>query len=338
MIEMVKNYALAAKPGIVLGNMAAAAGGFLLASRGCVDWTGMLWTVSGICLIVASGCVLNNLVDRGTDRIMTRTRNRVLAKGLISPKAALAYASILGTAGGTALWTATHPLSVAIAAAGFVVYVGLYSLYLKPRSVHATLIGSMAGAAPPLAGYCAVTHGFDGGAAILLLIFILWQVPHSYAIAVFRFEDYAAANIPALPVKRGLRVAKRQIRSYIAAFLAASLLLTFCGYTGCGYLAVTAVVGLYWLRVAWSDNGPCDDFLWGRKLFIVSILNISALSVMMAVDSRTPVAATVSPSLCRGGKLNPSGEQPRAWRAAPLGRISDPQHPGLPGPCAPATY
>lgn len=79
---------------------------------------------------------------------------------------------------------------------GFVVYVGVYSLYMKRHSVYGTLIGSLSGAAPPVIGYCAVTGEFDSGAAILLAIFSLWQMPHSYAIAIFRFKDYQAANIP----------------------------------------------------------------------------------------------------------------------------------------------
>ncbi len=83
---------------------------------------------------------------------------------------------------------------------GFVVYVGVYSLYMKRHSVYGTLIGSLSGAAPPVIGYCAVTGDFDSGAAILLAIFSLWQMPHSYAIAIFRFKDYQAANIPVLPV------------------------------------------------------------------------------------------------------------------------------------------
>ena len=103
----------------------------------------------------------------------------------------------------------------------------------KRKSVYGTLIGSLSGSAPPVIGcYCAVSGEFDAGAAILLLIFSLWQMPHSYAIAIFRFKDYQAANIPVLPVIKGISVAKRHIILYILAFMVATLMLTLVGYAG----------------------------------------------------------------------------------------------------------
>src|SRR4030042_6177828 len=117
---------------------------------------------------------------------MIRTRNRALAKGLISLEISVSYATILGIAGMALLWAATNLLAVLIVLAGLVIYVGVYSLYMKRNSVYSTLIGSLAGDTPPLAGYCAVTGRFDMGALILLLIFSLWQMPHCYAIGVFR--------------------------------------------------------------------------------------------------------------------------------------------------------
>jgi len=169
----------------------------------------------------------------------------------------------------------------------------VYTLYLKRSCVYGTLIGSLAGAAPPLAGYCAVTNHFDLGAVILLGIFSLWQIPHSYAIAVFRFKDYRAAAVPVLPVKRGMRTARKHIIGYILAFLAAALMLTFCGYTGYSYLAAAAAVGLSWLYMAWAGCRTSDDMLWGKKLFVFSILSIIVLSVMMSVDFTTPVSSHV---------------------------------------------
>ena len=139
---------------------------------------------------------------------------------------AVSYATLLGLAGLALLWAATNLLAVSIVLAGLMIYVGVYSLYLKRHSVYGALIGSLAGAAPPLAGYCAVTGRFDLGAVILLSIFSLWQMPHCYAIAVFRFDDYTAAAIPVLPVKQGTAAAKKHMVGYILAFMAATLMLT----------------------------------------------------------------------------------------------------------------
>ncbi len=182
---------------------------------------------------------------------MTRTRNRVLAKGLMSPKAAVFYASLLGIAGTALLWAATNMLSVAIVLAGFAIYVGVYSLYLKRHSVYGTLIGSLAGAAPPLAGYCAVSNRFDMGAVILLLIFSLWQIPHSYAIAIFRFKRLRRRGHSRFCRSSGECLPQKSTSSvYILAFMAAALMLTFGGYTGYGYLVVAAAMGLSWLYMA----------------------------------------------------------------------------------------
>ena len=171
MPEVIRNYILVTKPGIIFGNLISAAGGFFLASRGQVDIAVLLATLIGISLVVASGCVFNNCFDRNMDRKMIRTRNRVLAQGLMSPKVAVFYASLLGIAGTALLWAATNMLSVVIVLAGFAIYVGVYSLYLKRNSVYATLIGSLAGATPPLAGYCAVTNRFDTGRIDIIVDF-----------------------------------------------------------------------------------------------------------------------------------------------------------------------
>jgi protoheme IX farnesyltransferase len=289
MREKIKNYLLVAKPGIIFGNLISAAAGFFLASKGRVDGLALPATLIGISLVVASGCVFNNCVDREIDRKMIRTRNRALAKGLISLKIAVSYATILGIAGLALLWVATNLLSVFIVLAGLVIYVGIYSLYMKRNSVYGALIGSLAGATPPLAGYCAVTGRFDMGAFILLSIFSLWQMAHCYAIAVFRFDDYAIAAIPILPVKQGIAAAKRHIVGYILAFMAATLMLTFGGYSGYSTFAVATVLGLSWLYMAWSGYDASDERLWAKKLFIFSVLTIFILSVMMSIDFTAPV-------------------------------------------------
>ena len=289
MTDRIKNYLQVAKPGIIFGNLISAAAGFFLASKGRVDGVALPATLLGISLVVASGCVFNNCVDRKIDRKMVRTRRRALATGLIRPPIAVIYATILSLAGLALLWAAANLLTVAIVSAGLVIYVCVYSLYLKRNSVYSALIGSLAGATPPVAGYCAVTGRFDLGAALLLTIFSLWQMPHCYAIAIFRLDDYSAAAIPVLPVKKGTQAAKKHIVGYILAFTAATLMLTLGGYTGYSTLLVAAVMGLTWLYMAWSGAKAADERLWAKKLFIFSILTIFILSFMMATDFTLPV-------------------------------------------------
>lgn len=282
-------YLQVTKPGIIFGNLISVIGGFLLAAQGRIDYPLFLSTLLGVSLVVASGCVFNNVIDRDIDKKMERTKNRVLVRGLISLKVTLAYAALLGIAGFALLYVAANPLAMWLAVIGFIVYVGVYSLYMKRHSVYGTLIGSLSGAAPPVIGYCAVSNQFDAGALILLLIFSLWQMPHSYAIAIFRFKDYQAANIPVLPVVKGISVAKNHITLYILAFMIATLMLSLGGYAGYKYLVVAAAVSVWWLGMALSGyKNANDDRVWAKKLFIFSIVAITSLSVMMSVDSIAP--------------------------------------------------
>ncbi|WP_315711091.1 heme o synthase [Brenneria uluponensis] len=286
---MIKQYLQVTKPGIIFGNLISVIGGFLLAAKGVIDYPLFAATLIGVSLVVASGCVFNNVIDRDIDKKMERTKNRVLVKGLIPLKVTLVYASLLGIAGFALLYIAANPLAMWLAVMGFVVYVGIYSLYMKRHSVYGTLVGSLSGAAPPVIGYCAVSNQFDAGAFILLLIFSLWQMPHSYAIAIFRFKDYQAANIPVLPVVKGISVAKNHITLYILAFMIATLMLSIGGYAGYKYLIVAAAVSVWWLGMALSGyKKPTNDRVWARKLFVFSIVAITSLSIMMSVDSIAP--------------------------------------------------
>lgn len=139
---MFKQYLQVTKPGIIFGNLISVIGGFLLASKGSIDYPLFIYTLVGVSLVVASGCVFNNYIDRDIDRKMERTKNRVLVKGLISPAVSLVYATLLGIAGFMLLWFGANPLACWLGVMGFVVYVGVYSLYMKRHSVYGTLIGS----------------------------------------------------------------------------------------------------------------------------------------------------------------------------------------------------
>lgn len=281
---MIKQYLQVTKPGIIFGNLISVIGGFLLASKGNIDYALFLATIVGVSLVVASGCVFNNFIDRDIDKKMERTKNRVLVRGLISPPVTLVYASLLGIAGFVLLYAGANALAMLLAMVGFFIYVVVYSLYMKRKSVYGTLIGSLSGAAPPVIGYCAVSNQFDAGALILLLIFSLWQMPHSYAIAIFRFKDYQAASIPVLPVIKGISVTKNHITLYILAFMAATLMLTLSGYAGYKYLVVAAAVSVWWLGMALSGYKTDNDRVWARKLFVFSIVAITSLSIMMSID------------------------------------------------------
>lgn len=270
------------KPGIIYGNAMTAAAGFLLASKGHINLWLLIETLLGISLVIASACVFNNYIDRNIDRIMARTKKRALVQGVIKAQNAIIFASFLGIVGIVVLSIYTNLLTVLIGVIAFLDYVVLYGIS-KRRSVHGTIIGSISGAAPIVAGYCAVADRIDSGAIILFLILVFWQMPHFYAIAMYRFNDYKAAKIPVLPVIKGMKNTKIQILVYIGAFLAANITLSLLGYTGYIYLVVMTAIGLLWLGFGIKGFGVKDDKLWARKMFFFSLVVILVLSLMLSI-------------------------------------------------------
>ena len=284
---MLKAYYRLTKPGIIYGNAITVVAGFLLASKGHVDVALLLATLVGVSLVIASGCVFNNYIDRGIDSKMTRTKKRALVTGDISGQNALIYATLLGLVGFVLLGVFVNTLTVLLGIFALLVYVILYGIS-KRASVHGTLVGSVAGAMPIVAGYAAVTNSLDTGAWLLFLVLAVWQMPHFYAIATYRKKDYASAGLPVLTVKLGNRPAKVQIVTYIVMFLLAVTLLTLYGYTGVAYLVVTLLAGLAWLRLALLGFSAKDDNKWARKLFGFSLLVLLIFSFMISINNFLP--------------------------------------------------
>lgn len=258
--------------------------GFLLASRGNIDWWLLVATLVGLSLVVASGCVFNNYIDRDIDALMERTKERVLVRRTITPRSALIYGSVLAVLGLGALVFYTNPLTTAMAVLGLFVYVIVYSLWLKRISTHSTIVGSISGAMPPVVGYLAVTGSIDLGAVILFFILALWQMPHSFAIAIYRLEDYIKAGIPVLPVKRGILITKMQTLVYVALFVMATFALPVFGYAGYEYFLLMVILGIGWLGLSVSGFYSKNNIFWARNMFVYSIAILVAFSVMIAIE------------------------------------------------------
>jgi protoheme IX farnesyltransferase len=282
--QTLRAYYYLVKPGIIYGNSINAMAGFLLASAGDIQFLYLIQTLFGIALVMASACVFNNFIDRNIDDKMKRTKQRALVTGKISIQNALIFGTVLGILGFTILSLYTNQLTVWLGVIAFVDYIALYGI-AKRKSVLGTIVGSVAGALPPVAGYTAVTGHFDEGAWILLLIFGLWQMPHFYAIAMYRYDDYKKAGLPVLPVIKGTRAAKAQVLVYITAFILACSLLTVRGYTGYIYIIVVGATSLYWLWLGVSNYNKLPDEKWGRKMFLFSLVVTLVVAVMLSVGS-----------------------------------------------------
>ncbi len=237
-------------------------------------------------MIIASACVFNNYIDRGIDVVMARTKRRALVVGKISNSAALWYATILGLVGFTIIIVCTNLLVSLIGLLAFIDYVALYGFF-KRRSTYGTLVGSVSGAAPIVAGYVAMTGSLDWAALLLFLILVFWQMAHFYAIALYRAKDYAAAGVPVSPVVHGYVQTRTQTQIYVILFVVANALMTTLHFTGYSYLIVMLLVGCVWLVRSWRPMDQKSAPLWGRQMFLFSLIVMIVLCVMLSVGGRS---------------------------------------------------
>lgn len=280
---MIKTYMMLTKPGIILGNLVTTAAGFFLASKG--HFNPLLFTEMfiGLGFVIASAGVLNNCYDRAIDAKMKRTQYRALVTGEITLSQAIVFGSFLGILGLSILLLFTNILTAIVALTGFSVYLVLYAI-CKYRSFYGTLVGSIAGAIPPVVGYTAVSNQLDLGAFIIFAVLVLWQMPHFFAIALYRIEDYKAASIPVLPIERGIHATKIQMFLYILSFMGTAFLLSLMGYTGMTTLYMAAMLSGIWLLLCLAGFKAESDYAWAKQMFVFSLVVIMTLCLTITLD------------------------------------------------------
>lgn len=283
----VKDYYRLTKPGIIYGNLLMLVGGYLFGAKGSVEALALAGAVLGTALVIGCGCVINNYLDRDIDASMRRTKKRALVTGKISTRSALIYATVLGTLGFLLLATYTNPLTTAVGAIGLVSYALVYT-YAKRASVHGTLIGTIPGALPPMAGYTAATNNLDVTAWILFAVMVFWQMIHFYAIAIYRLKDYQKAHIPVMPAIYGTRSTVIQMNVYALGYLAAIVSLVAFSYAGLAYLVVMLAVSAWWLSVLLRGLRTTKYTPWARSVFLRSLLILPMLSIMLSINVWLP--------------------------------------------------
>ncbi|MBV1841553.1 heme o synthase [Photobacterium ganghwense] len=282
---MIKSYISITKPGIIIGNLISVAAGFFLAAKTEAASASLLaYTLLGVACVIASGCVVNNIFDRDIDSKMDRTRNRVLVQDGLNIDHVFIYAVALLLGGTAVLYRMANPLSAVVVLLGYVFYVFFYTMWYKRTSVYGTLVGSVSGAVPPLVGYLAVTNYISLDAVLLFALFCLWQMPHSYAIAMFRMQDYREAGIPVLPVVKGINKARKHMQAYVVAFSVVALGLFLLGNGGYEYLAVASAVCLMWTRVTFRKMTADNYVDWSKAVFKTSLLVVMGISTVLGVE------------------------------------------------------
>lgn len=237
----------------------------------------------GIALCAASAATINHLVDRRIDLKMARTLNRPIAKGRVGSNQALTFSFVLGVAGMGILLVYINALTAWLTLASLLGYAVVYTLYLKRATPQNIVIGGLAGAAPPLLGWTAVTNNVDGYGLLLVLIVFIWTPPHFWALALHRKDEYAKADVPMLPVTHGERYTKIHILLYTLLLIIVTVMPYLTGMSGWLYLLGALVLGwgfLYWAIVLLLSDKPG----LGMATFKYSIVYLLALFAIMLVD------------------------------------------------------
>lgn len=272
------------KPRIIELLLVTTVPAMLLAAGG---WPGtglLVATLVGGAAVSGSAHATNMVIDRDIDAAMDRTAHRPLPAGRLRPAAAAVFAAVL-LVGGTALLLAVSGwLAAALTVGAWLWYVGIYTLWLKRRTVQNIVIGGAAGAAPPLIGWAAVTGELAAPAWILFALVTLWTPTHFWALAVGTGQDYARAEVPMLPVVRGPAVAARHAAAYAASTVAAALLLPLVGVGGWPLAVATTVLGAWFLgRAIALVRDPSPPNAW--RLFHGSNAFLGAFSVAVAMSA-----------------------------------------------------
>jgi protoheme IX farnesyltransferase len=278
-----REYKELTKPNVVLLMILTSVIGMFMAVPGMVPLDALLLGNLGIALCAGAAAAVNHLVDERIDQRMARTRKRPVAQGVIGPRQAALFALVIGSLGMFILLVWVNALTAWLTLLSLLGYAVIYTMFLKRATPQNIVIGGLAGAAPPLLGWTAVTGEIHGHALLLVLIIFAWTPPHFWALAIHRKEEYAAVDIPMLPVTHGVAFTKLHILLYTIIMFLITLLPFATRMSGPLYLLGAVMLGagfLYWaIELMWGSNrnAPMETFRY-------SLVYLAALFVVMLVD------------------------------------------------------
>ena len=238
----VKDYFAMTKFNVVIVMLFTVMVGFLLASTTDIQFLKLFYTLMGVAGCAMSGAVLNHLVDRNRDTQMQRTKRRAVATGKVSVESAFLFSMALLLVGFSLLFWQVNALTAVLSVLSMFGYGVIYSLWLKPATPQNITVGGLAGAMPPLLGYTAVTNVVAPEALLWVLIIFTWTPPHFWALAIYKKEDYAKAEVPMLPVTHGVEFTAFQAWLYCLLLCLVSVLPVLIGSQGLIYLVVATYI------------------------------------------------------------------------------------------------
>jgi len=271
------------KPKVVALLVFTAIVGMLLAVPGLPPLDAMVFGTLGIGLASGSAAAINHLLDRRIDAIMMRTAHRPLPTGQLDTRQVLVFALTLGAIAMAILVIFVNVLTAVLTFASLIGYAVIYTMYLKRATPQNIVIGGAAGAAPPVLGWTAVTGDVHAHALLLFLIVFVWTPPHFWALALYRREDYARADIPMLPVIYGEGFTRWHVLFYTILLVIVTVLPWLTGMSGLFYLGGALVLGAGFLYYAVRLlNPPNEQF--AMQTFSYSIVYLMALFAFLLID------------------------------------------------------
>ncbi len=255
------------------------------AERGVPSGWLILWAVIGGYLSAGGANTINQFVDRDIDAVMGRTERRPIVAGRITAGRALAFGLTLVAASVLVFGFGTTWAAAALSLLGVVLYVFLYTLWLKRTTIHNIVIGGAAGAVPPLVGWAAITGDISLGDVLLFAIVFFWTPPHFWALALMLKRDYSEADVPMLPVVYGERATRLQVLLWTVLMAGVTLLPVAAGTAGIIYLISAVVLNVVFLYSAWRLERGDTQRAWAAVTFHFSLLYLALLFVALAVDA-----------------------------------------------------
>ncbi len=283
----VRDYLNLMKPRVMTLVVFTAMVGLVMAPGQIPEWQAL---IALLCISVgaSSSGAINMWYDRDIDQHMERTQKRPIPAGYITPAQALIFGLATGVSSVVTMALAVNPLSAALLAGTILYYVFLYTMWLKRKTPQNIVIGGASGALPPVIGWAAVTGDIGLGAVIMFLIIFLWTPPHSWALALFRRDDYANAKVPMLPVVAGVRATKRQMAAYTALMALSAFAPLTTGMAGGVYAVIVLGLNIRFCQHMWRVWREDDD-VSGREsktrpLFFYSIVYLFMIFVALLAD------------------------------------------------------
>ncbi len=255
----------------------------VLAADGWPSFTLIVVTLAGGTLAAGGANAINMYIDRDIDKLMTRTQNRPLVTGVISPRAAMIFAIALECIAFVVLWVGANLLAAVLAISATLFYVFVYSLWLKRTSKQNIVIGGAAGAMPVLVGWAAVTNSLAWAPVVLFIVIFLWTPPHFWALAIRHSDDYKAAGVPMMPVVVSLERTVRSMTTYAVLLLLSTLVLIPVAGLGLIYGTTALVFGVAFV-IGCVNLGSDPSELRSMRLFTFSISYVTALFVALTID------------------------------------------------------